>query len=164
MHAEARSFVARVLASLPPRQSVVEIGSRNINGTVRDLFDCQYVGLDLMPGPGVDLVLDAGEYEPEGEVDTVVCCEVLEHTEDAAGIVGAAHRMLAPGGVLILTCATEPRYPHSAIDGGALRPGEFYRNVSSRELRDWLANFESVEIETTMPGDIYAVAMKGGTA
>ena len=38
--------------------SVLEVGSVNINGTVRDLFDRpnNYIGLDVAPGRDVDVV------------------------------------------------------------------------------------------------------------
>ena len=36
---------------------VLEVGSLDINGSVRPIFtDCEYVGLDLGPGPGVDVI------------------------------------------------------------------------------------------------------------
>jgi SAM-dependent methyltransferase len=105
----------------------------------------------------VDVVADAATYQPDFTPDTVVCCEVLEHAENAAAIVENAYRMLAPGGLFIMTCAMEPRAPHSAVDGGPLeriestfqawhpcmyRPvgggaAEFYRNVSVLDFQRW---------------------------
>ena len=66
-----------------------------------------------------------------------------------------------PGGVFIMTAAGEGRLPHSAIDGGPLRQGEFYHNVTASELEGWLSGFAEARITTNpQAGDIYARAVK----
>lgn len=35
-------------------RSTLEVGSLNVNGTVRDLFTGVYLGVDMRDGPGVD--------------------------------------------------------------------------------------------------------------
>lgn len=161
MHAEAFAFVANTLARLPPRQCVVELGGRNFNGSVRPLFNgAQYTSVDLLGGTDVDVVCDAATYVPEQAPDTVVCCEVLEHAANAEAIIDNALGMLAPGGVLIVTCATDPRTPHSAIDGLDVRPGEWYRNVPRDDLAGWLDGAD-VRILIAQPrGDLQCVALK----
>ena len=117
---------------------MLEIGSRNINGSVRPLFNgAVYLGIDTTAGPGVDETADGAHFQPGLLLDTVVCCEVLEHTESAADIIGNSLRILEPGGVLIVTCAAPPRAPHSAVDGGALQPGEYYQNIYPKQLQHW---------------------------
>ena len=168
MHPEARAFVAAAATRLPPGP-VVELGSRDFNGTIRDLFAGapSYVGVDLAPGAGVDVVADAADWRPaagEPPAETVLCCEVLEHTPRGGEIVRNAWALLAPGGHLVVTAAAPRRPPHSATDGGALRPGEFYRNVQPPELRGWLeeAGFTVARFEEHPDrGDVYAVARKG---
>ncbi len=162
MHRAAYEYVASVVRRFGVPERVVEIGSRDINGTVRPLFaGCKhYVGLDLRPGPAVDVVADACTWRPWPLVDCVVCCEVLEHTPRAREIVASAHAMLREGGLLILTAACDPRHPHSALDGGPVRDGEYYRNVDPADLHDWLRAFGACEIETTPLGDIRAWAVK----
>lgn len=166
MHAEARSFVARTLAALPPRESVIEIGARFINGDCRDLIDgggrgAEYTGLDLLPGRNVDVVGDAAEYEPPEPVDTVLCLETLEHCADPAALCKAAHRWLKPGGIFLITAADEGRPPHSGIDGMQIRPGEEWREVREIDLTRWLKAFKDVTIETDGAAhDIYAIAVK----
>jgi SAM-dependent methyltransferase len=170
MHADAYAYVARSLGRHPVARgaSVVEIGARNINGTVRSLFapyaGVRYLGTDIAAGPGVDVV-EAGEcLRLEAPVDLVVCCEVLEHTAAAPAIVHNAARLLKPGGRVLLTMAGPGRAPHSAVDGGPVRPLEFYRNVSTHEIREWLeaAGFEAIEVEyNRAAGDTYATAVRG---
>jgi SAM-dependent methyltransferase len=166
MHEPAYNFVRMVACMLGRRRAVCEFGSRNVNGSVRPLFaDAPvYVGVDAREGPGVDVVCDAADYRPDRLFDTVVCTETLEHTPRVRDICANAARILSPGGVFLVTAAAPPRTPHSAEDGGPLRPGEYYGNVSEAQLRPLLEEFFGcVLIDTwTSPGDIYALAVKTG--
>jgi hypothetical protein len=150
MHAECFRYVrlhrnrewARLLE--PGRAPlVVEIGSRNINGSVRALFPLEgtevaYVGIDLVGGPGVDVVADGATWRPSRPAALVLCCEVLEHDPaDAEAIVTNAVRMLEPGGLLLITAAADPRAPHGAL-GEDVPPEEQYGNVDPGRLASWL--------------------------
>lgn len=175
MHEGAYKFVARTVMQLEPRENVLELGSRTVqgpwpySGSIRPLFPgAAYVGVDVAPGENVDFIGNAAHWRPEPFrlFDTVVCTETLEHTPDAELICHNAWSLLELGGVFIITAAGVGRVPHSAVDGGALRPGEFYRNVNREQLHGWLAPFGFALIDTaTTPGDIYALAVKlgGGT-
>jgi len=162
MHIEAAAFVAITAGRLGPFDSVLELGGRNVNGSVRPYFaGARYTSVDICPGPDVDIVADATTYRPEERFGAVVCCEVFEHAEEPDGFVATAWRSLRPGGVLILTAACPPRPAHSAIDGGPLRAGEFYRNVAPDMMARWLVGWKDTEIETHDDrGDIYATARK----
>lgn len=162
MHANAYAFVASALATTPhPAGPVVEIGGKNINGTIRDLFPEPYVAIDVVAGPGVDVVADGATYRPARRPAVVVCCEVLEHAAHADAICANAYRMLRPAGVFIVTTATTGRGPHSAVDGGRLRDGEFYRNVTETDARAWLARFSQLAMHFNREtADLYAVAVK----
>jgi hypothetical protein len=165
MHPGALGYVSRVLFGpppLPPRRAVVELGALDINGGVSQLFygARPYVGVDLVQGPGVHVVADAATYTPDFAPDTVVCCEVLEHAENADRIVQNALQMLAPGGLFIMTCATGGRSPHSAEDGAALRDGEFYRNVTAEMFRYWCWPLMPVIEIDEQAGDLRAVVWK----
>lgn len=160
MHADAYCFVAVTTGYYGPFARVVELGSYDVNGSVRDCFPgALYTGVDLRPGRGVDVVADAAEYQPEAAPDCVVCCEVLEHAPNAAGIVANAAAMLAPGGLLILTCATDPRRPHG-VNGGAVG-SEHYANIGPGELVGWLAAAGLIaSLSQGTPGDLYATGRK----
>lgn len=125
-----------------PATRVFEIGSRNINGSVRYLFaGTDYVGVDPVDGPDVDIVGDGSTIEVGlGQFDVVVCTEVLEHVDDeiATGIISNAFRHLCHGGRFVMTCAGPGRQAHSAIDEQPIRPWEFYRNVDAETLKGWL--------------------------
>jgi SAM-dependent methyltransferase len=172
MHPAAFRYVEHALADLEVAGAhVVEIGSLDVNSSeqglsIRTLCDgcASYTGVDSRKGPGADLVKRAQDLEradiphPAG---IVVCCETLEHDRDPAGIIAAAARLLRPGGTLILTAAGPGRIPHGA-DGGDVGD-EFYGNISRKELAEWLAEWEPVEIrEDHQVCDVYAVATKPG--
>ena len=128
MHAAAFKFVSQFRTH--DTIDVIEIGSRDVNGTIRGLFpSARWIGLDMIDGPCVDVVCDAATYTAKKPVDLVICCEVFEHTEQWYTLVGKAYEWLKPGGLLLVTCAAPGRNAHSAIDGGDLREGEYYGNV-----------------------------------
>jgi predicted O-methyltransferase YrrM len=89
-----------------PRR-VVDIGSMNVNGTYRSIFkkfDCEYVGFDLEPGPGVDRVL-ANPYEiplADGAADVIVSGQTFEHCEFFWDAFREMMRILSPNGLLFL--------------------------------------------------------------
>lgn len=158
MHPAALAWVAR---HAPPATSVVDVGGRDINGTVRGCFPgAAYTSVDLIDGPGVDVVADFATWEPDDLVDVVVCCEVAEHTEAWPELVAHAADVLVDGGVLIFTAAGPSRAPHSAFDGGELRDGEWYQAVDPERLEEVLSgHFDDVTVvEDQALGDVWAVA------
>lgn len=162
MHEAVTDWVGRYT---PGVERVLELGSRNINGSVRSLFvdAVDYVGVDPVPGRDVDIVGDGATVFVPRSFDMAVCTEVLEHVDDiiAAGIIANAFRHLVPGGRFVMTCAGPGRAPHSAIDELPIRPWEFYRNVDSALLEKWLtaAGYASWEIDQ-LGADMRCVAWK----
>ena len=150
MHAEADQWVARY-GSTQPLQ-VLEIGSLNINGTARVHFpNARWLGIDRQRGPGVDVVCDFLDWDSDAAFDAVVCCEVLEHGSAWRDIVGRVRPLLIADGCFIGTCAGPLRTPHSAVDGGPLRQGEYYANLTADDLLGELqaAGFLRVLVDDT---------------
>ena len=135
MHPAAREWCEKYC----PRdaRSVVEVGSFDVNGGVRDLFPnaTVYLGIDLKPGRGVDLVMDAAEWVPDRLYDCAVSTETFEHTPKWRQILRRMKDALSPGGVLVMTCATTGRNPHSCLGFPVVPPDEFYGNVTEEEFR-----------------------------
>lgn len=156
MHDEAREWV-ELYAWPAPR--VLEIGSRNLNGGTRDLFDPAktfFWGIDNRDGPGVDEVAEGQTWEAPEPFDLVICTEVFEHVEDWERIVWTAARALRPGGTAIFTMATDPRPAHSGIEPTELQLGEFYCNVSPLALvREVATHFRDWRVDRIVtPGDL----------
>ena len=64
---------------------VVEIGSQDVNGSLRSVCPAtfEYVGVDFVPGNGVDLVLDDPYLLPfaSESADIIVSSSCFEHSE-----------------------------------------------------------------------------------
>jgi len=85
MRGENRNYLGDFLKEKGPFQKVLEIGSLDVNGHVRDLFkDCEYTGVDMRPGGNVDVVLNAHDlhlrYEPE-TFDFIFSFDTFEHDD-----------------------------------------------------------------------------------
>lgn len=162
MHSEAFEYVERFRSNA--ELDVLDIGGRNVNGTVRDLFpNADYTALDILPGEGVDIVANAATWSPDRTYDLIVCTEVFEHTEEWSQILKVAAAACKPSGRIILTMAGPGRPEHSAIDGGPMRPGEHYGNVAPEDLEVGLlaAGWTDVEVEyRPSPADTRATATR----
>lgn len=163
MHAEAYDYVRRVVLGAK-FDYVIEYGSKNINGTVREVIDAKrYWGIDIVEGKDVDEVADAFTWRSEEPAQCIVCCEVLEHLKPIDGIIVSARANLSVGGWLVITCATDNRATHSAVDGGPLQEGEWYCNVAPSVLEDALKrcgfSIRSFQVNEDR-GDLYAMAVK----
>ena len=163
MNESCRVNVGKLLARLPEVRRVVEFGSRDVNGNIRDLLprDAEYIGIDTVAGPNVDTVWDAAGYDPPWHPDLVLCLNTLEHTPIAAVIIGNAWRILTAGGSLILSWP-DPTWPPHSADGGPLKKGEFYHNATPSEIGAMLSQFGRVEMYSD-GALIYALATKPAT-
>lgn len=175
MHDEALAFLERcerwsVAGGQPIGRRVLELGSRDVNGSPRSVFrDAErYVGIDVVDGPGVDVLADARTWTSDERFDTVVCTEVLEHVHSWPMIVTTAALHLERDGYLLLTAASEGREPHSVDapgDGAVVPPrhGEHYENVDPARLLDVLRTneLEVVALEYHRhPGDVRVLARR----
>ena len=145
-HPRQREFVRLVATGLPAffhKAKVLEVGSLNINGSVREFFtDCDYLGLDVGAGPDVDLVCEGQRYDaPDHTFDQVISCEAMEHNPFFQETFRNMIRMCKPGGLITLTCATTGRPEHGTARS---EPGQspltvdqgwnYYRNLTRRDF------------------------------
>ena len=100
---------------------VLEVGSYNVNGTVRDYFEClHYVGVDWRPGPGVDVVCMAKDMQFETPFDVVISASMLEHDPTWKESIERMLDCLRSDGILLLSWGGAHNDPHeleTAVDG-----------------------------------------------
>lgn len=65
----------------------------------------EYVGIDVAPGPAVDIVVTQGEPWPlpDGHYDVVLSTQVIEHVDNLEFALAQITRVLKPGGLVILS-------------------------------------------------------------
>ena len=176
MHAAAMEWIQAHATADTVR--VLDVGGRQINGTPRALFPnaTEYVVVDLVEHPSVDLVADVLALQPGrrsrasraavkassmGTFDVVVYAEVAEHSADWQQHLQVMMQLLNADGRLIITAANQHRVPHSSVDGGALRDDEYYENLTRADLMDaLLAVTDDYQVDEH-GDDIRAVAYKG---
>jgi len=96
---------------------VLDVGSRDVNGTYRPLFAIPgwtYTGIDVVAGPNVDIVVDPYEWKLPRTYDTVVSGQCMEHVPDMIAWMCCVSDALMPGGIacIIVPCQQrEHRYP-----------------------------------------------------
>jgi len=155
MHPSVMEWVSKKVEQYnlaAPRNCVLEVGSRNVNGSVRPIFNGvrQYVGVDLVAGPDVDVVLNAHQLT-SGFVgrsfDVVVSTEMLEHDCEFWTSLTMMGEVLKPGGFLLLTARGNGFWVHNyPADYFRFLPQSFHHLLS-------LAGCEVLEItEDWYPG------------
>jgi len=161
MHLAAMEWIARFATE--DEVKVLDVGGRNINGTPRDLFpNADYTTVDLVEHESVDIVGDILKLDAKklgGPFDIIIYAEVAEHTEDWAAHLAHLFGLLADDGVLVITAANLERTPHSAIDGGQLRDGEFYENIDPEVLTDALYELSDYYQIDVVGADVRAMAV-----
>jgi hypothetical protein len=164
MHDAAYEWIRRYATTKPV--TVLDLGGRVINGSPRYLWPnaTVYRTVDIAPGPGVDVVADAADWQPDQQYDVVLSAECFEHTARWREICATAFAACRPGGRLILTMAGPGRPEHSGIDGEwRLHPGEYYGNVDPAELWRVLsaAGFHRIFVDQQpFPADVRAAAVR----
>jgi SAM-dependent methyltransferase len=105
-----------------------------------------YIGVDLVHGPGVDVVCPAetlvDEFGPNA-FDVVVSTETIEHVRDWRLIVSNIKHVLTPNGLVLLTTRSRgfPRHNY---------PNDYWRFEPS-DMRIIFSDFEIVRIDDDDP-------------
>jgi hypothetical protein len=156
MGPEQANFVQLIMtlnSQLQQNARVLEIGSYDVNGSIRSLFSGvrEYIGLDLCAGPGVDLVANAHDLSNLnlGKFEVIISCETLEHDPNWRLTVKNMVESLSDDGVLIITCASTLRPEHGTprtskheSPGTSTIGWDHYQNVSASEFVEHLRNLE----------------------
>ena len=158
-----RDFVVEAIQTLPMAEPIVEIGSRPAEGQ-EELADLrpllagrQFIGCDLLPGPGVDRVEDVHRLSfGDGSVGTVFALDTFEHVADPLRAIREIHRVLKPGGVTVFSSHMfMPIHAH---------PSDYWR-FTPEAFRLMLEPFETSLVLANgwelMPDTVIGVGVKG---
>lgn len=168
MHTEAFEAVRQMVTDLREDKpswdwnnlSCLDLGGRDVNGTVHALVpEARWTTLDIVDD-GVDIIADARTWRSDERYDLIIATEVFEHVQDWSKIIKTMWYHLKDDGAIIVTAASDGRRPHGA--GGAMwpEPNEWYENISPRDLDNviWLFFNAYQSIYNPNPGDVYALA------
>jgi glycosyltransferase involved in cell wall biosynthesis/SAM-dependent methyltransferase len=132
-----RNFFADAFANA---QNILEVGSQNINGTVRDFFapDVNYLGIDLGLAIDVDLVIPGELIElPDRWADVSISTECFEHAENWKEILLNMIRITKPEGLILLTFAGKGRPVHGTLDSDLFSSPfttSYYQNLGPDDI------------------------------
>jgi len=157
-----REFVRTCSKMLPIPEPIYEFGSRQVPGQegfadLRLFFPGKkYVGADIIPGPGVDVVLDLHSLDlaPQS-VGTAICVETLEHTEKPWKVFEQLEKVLMPGGTLIISVPFWARIHNYPNDYWRFTPA-----CLENFLEKFPKSFVASAGQETKPHSIVAVAYR----
>jgi SAM-dependent methyltransferase len=105
-----RTTVLALLRSLPPLPAPIwEFGAYRVpgqehRGSVRECLHQDVVGCDMRSGPGVDRIEDLHALSvPDESIGTALLLDTVEHVARPWQALAEVHRVLRPGGVVIMT-------------------------------------------------------------
>jgi SAM-dependent methyltransferase len=116
----ADSFFKTYAPHFPDGGRVVEIGSQDVNGSIRTVCPSrfEYVGVDFCAGKGVDLVIDDPYKLPfeDGVADIVVSSSCFEHSEFFWLVFLEIMRCLKPHGLFYLNAPSTGEFHRYPVD------------------------------------------------
>ncbi len=129
-------FYEMYLEKMPKGLHVLEVGSMNVNGTLRPLFEengHKYTGIDLEHGPNVDIIVsNIGEIPfADEEFDVVISSSNFEHDKWFWETFLEMCRITKRGGYIYINAPSDG--PYHGFPGDAWR---FYKD-SWKYLAEW---------------------------
>lgn len=159
-HPEQRRWCLQLKNDFPhffKNKKVVDFGSLDINGNNRILFeDCDYTGVDIGPGPNVDIISLCHEFPGEELYDVVCSTEMLEHDMYWEKSLKRMYNLVKSEGLLFFTCKSTGSGEHGTINR---EPGSspwtslrsdwkfYYKNLSQEDIeRFWGGRLQVIEM------------------
>lgn len=139
---------------------VLEVGSLNVNGSLREIAEAQkpyeYLGIDIVDGPGVDAVVDVTLFVDPAPSSRrwnfVISTEMLEHAKYWHAALTSMKLLLKPDGWLVLTTRAPGQMPHNPPD---------YWRFTEEQITAALADMIDVKVEPDPAGcGVFATARK----
>jgi SAM-dependent methyltransferase len=182
MHKEVTNFtlfVKKLLSVYFINKRVLDVGSGDINGNNRFLFEnCEYDGNDVIKAKNVTVVSKTKDLPfPENTFDTIISTECFEHDPEYKESLVKIYNMLKPDGLFLFTCASTGRAEHGTR---RTSPTESYGTIGKLEdMVDYYKNLTELDLNEALPlntlfsswdtyyhsrsKDLYFVGIKKGT-
>ena len=153
MHIQAEKFtifVKSILEEYFIDKEVLDVGSGDINGNNRFLFEnCKYCGNDVIEAPNVTIVSKTKDLPFDNEsFDTIVSTECFEHDPEYKESFLKIYSMLKKGGLFFFTCASTGREEHGTLSttpndsygtiGKLEDMSNYYKNLTEKDLNNVL--------------------------
>jgi SAM-dependent methyltransferase len=101
-----------------PLRTIVDLGSQDVNGTLRDHCppNAHYIGLDMAPAKGVDVVVGTNLPFADNTIDAIVTSSAFEHDVCFWETFLELTRMLRPGGLLYVNAPSNDAFHRYPLD------------------------------------------------
>lgn len=181
MHPESRDFtlfIKMVLSDYFSNKKVLDVGSGDINGNNRFLFEnCEYHGNDVIQTNNVTIVSKTKDLPFNiDSFDTIISTECFEHDPEYKFSFLKIYEMLKPDGLFCFTCASTGRAEHGTRSttpqdsygtiGNLEDMFDYYKNITEEDLNDVLKLNELFSSWDTYynskSSDLYFVGIKKG--
>ena len=163
MRQSVKDYLVKIINRYPVLEPIYEIGSYRVEGQeqfadLRPFFSGKvYVGCDMRQGLGVDRVEDVHCLRiKRNSIGTVLIFDTLEHVEDVHQAVKEIHRILKPGGMVIMSSVMNfPIHDY---------PSDYWR-FTPKAFELLLKRFDVYEVEfdgdSQFPEGVYGFGIKG---
>jgi len=153
MHTQCRDFslfVKEILGDYFSNKKVLDVGSGDINGNNRFLFEnCHYEGNDVISANNVTIVSKTKDLPFEDNTfDTIISTECFEHDPEYVESLIKIYRLLKPNGLFFFTCASTGRKEHGTR---RTNPNESYGSIGNLEdMIDYYKNLTEIDLNEVL--------------
>ena len=91
---------------------VLDVGSYDVNGTVKEVLPkhWEYLGMDIVPGPNVDIVVNNKTFPITTEsMDLVISTSCFQYVTNPFRLAKSLYKCLRPGGMIFICAAHNER-------------------------------------------------------
>lgn len=154
MHGQARDFtlfVKKILNDYFTNKRVLDVGSGDINGNNRFLFEnCEYDGNDVIRANNVTIVSKTKDLPfIDNTFDTIISTECFEHDPEYKESFIKIYKMLKPDGLFCFTCASTGRAEHGTK---RTTPQDSYGTIGNLEdMADYYKNLTEIDLNEALP-------------
>lgn len=154
MHPEARDFtifVRNIIPSYFVNKRVLDVGSGDINGNNRFLFEnCEYNGNDVIQASNVTIVSKTKDLPfQDKSFDTIISTECFEHDPEYKESFIKIYDILKPDGLFCFTCASTNRQEHGTR---RTSPQDSYGTIGNLEdMSDYYKNLTETDLNKVLP-------------